>query len=368
MKRKIFLFFCIFTIAVTSAFGQKISKPTLTPKPVTDSQRKLIQEGIASHDAKKYDEAIAKYEAVLSENPDATLAIYELALTQYTKGDKDKALEAALRGSKYKSPELALFYGTIANIIDDRGKPKEAIKIYQDAIKILENEPDANSQLASIHYNLGVTYVRQKMYTEARGELKKAVEFNPGYASPHYLLSEVFYGSKYKVPSMLAASRFLSLEYATQRSDRAVSLILAVMAPAKKDPKTGNTTINLDFMAPEDEGSYAMYDLLIPTLGMVDDEKNKESQKPKTEEEKFADGMETVISMLSEDEKLKKTFVGKHYVPFFAEMKAKGYVKMFSYIILFKSGNKNVGAWIDGQGPKLQEFLDWAKAYRPSTK
>jgi tetratricopeptide (TPR) repeat protein len=125
-------------LAAFAAFAQKIEKPTLTPKPLTDSQQAMIREGIAHHDAKEYDKAIAKYEAVLKDNPDATLALYEMALSQYTKGDKTKAVETSLRGSKYRSQELALFYGTIANVIDDAGKPKDAIKLYNDALKLSE--------------------------------------------------------------------------------------------------------------------------------------------------------------------------------------------------------------------------------------
>jgi outer membrane protein assembly factor BamD (BamD/ComL family) len=42
--------------------AQKIEKPRLTAVPPTDAQRVLIDEGIAFHDRKRYDEAIRKYE------------------------------------------------------------------------------------------------------------------------------------------------------------------------------------------------------------------------------------------------------------------------------------------------------------------
>ncbi len=65
----------------------------------------------------------------------------------------------------------------MANAIDDVGKPDEAIKIYRDAIKMLDDKRH-DGHLSSLYYNLGVTYVRQKKYNEAGVELKKAVEYN----------------------------------------------------------------------------------------------------------------------------------------------------------------------------------------------
>ena len=89
----------------------------------------MIQEqGTALHDAKDYDAAIAKYEAVIAQNPDCTQAIYELSMTLYAKGDKEKSMEVANRGSKYISDELPLFYVTMANILDDYGKPRKPLR------------------------------------------------------------------------------------------------------------------------------------------------------------------------------------------------------------------------------------------------
>ncbi len=110
--KKYLLFVIVAIFLSASVFGQKIAKPTLTPKPVTDAQKAIIQDGIKLHDQKQFDGAIKKYEQVLAENPDATFAIYELALSYYTKGDREKAVETAVRGTKYRSQELPLFLGS----------------------------------------------------------------------------------------------------------------------------------------------------------------------------------------------------------------------------------------------------------------
>jgi len=344
-----------------SATAQKIEKPTLMPKDCTDAQKQTVREGIGLHDAKKYAAAVEKYQAVLTENPDCTLVMYELSMTYYAMGEKTKAMETAYRGSKYKSEDLPLFFLTMANVIDDIGKPGEAIKIYQDAIKMLEGDKDMVHHLSSVHYNLGVTLVRQKKYAEARVELKKAVEYNFKYPSPHYLLSIVYNGTKYKVPAFLAAARFLALEFNTARSQAAARVILDVLKPTPKDEKTGNINIFVDMNAPKDEGDFAMFELFLGTLTTV---KGKDDEN-KSENEMFADAVSTLIALVAENKSVKSTFVGKNYVPFVSEMKRRGYSDVLAYIVLYHSGSESAKTWLGANEGKLKEFIAWSKTYSP---
>ncbi len=363
VKKHLFIIAFV-AISIGSVQAQKIAKPTLTPKEPTSAQSAIINEGIKLHDQKQYDAAIAKYEQVLAENSDSTFALYELAMSLYTKGDKVKAMEVAVKGSKYNSTELPLFYMTIANVIDDVGKPDEAVKIYRDAIKILKDDKGLSKYLSNVHFNLGVTFVRQKKYLEARQTLKEAAEYNPGYASPHFLLSELFAASKYKLPAFLAGARFIALEYNTPRTDRAALTVKSTLQPAPKDEKTGNIQILIDMNAPTDEGDFAMFDLFLGTMMTVRDEKDN----GKSLEEIFADSIDSIIALVAEDKKLRSTFVGKNYIPFLAEMKQKGYSRSFSYIVLHKTGNQNALKWLTENSAKMVEFLTWAKSYNPEIK
>jgi len=354
----------LLTLSLISAFGigaaaQKIEKPTLQPKECTETQRQTVREGIALHDAKKFSEAVTKYQQVMTENPDCTLVQYELSMTYEAMGEKTKAMETAYRGSKYKSEDLPLFYLTMANLIDDVGKPKEAIKIYRDAIKMLKGEKDLVHHLSSVHYNLAVTLVRQKSYNEARAELKNAVEYNHQYASPHYLLSIVYNGTRYKMPAFLAAARFLSLEFNSQRSKIAANLIREILKPAPKDKDTGSINIFLDLNAPKDEGDFGMFDLLVGTLTTVrgDEDKNK------TDDEMFVDAVGTVIALMADNKDVKSTFVGKKYVPFMAELKRRGYADVLGYLVLYHSDSKGGLEWLTKNDVKLKEFITWSKAY-----
>lgn len=347
-------------VLATATFvtAQKIEKPTLTPKPCTDEQSQMVREGITLHDAKKYPDAVAKYEEVIAANPDCTLVIYELSMTYYAMGQKTKAMETAYRGSKYKSDDLPLFYLTMANCIDDVGKPEAAVKIYQDAIKMLEGDKDMVRHLSSVHYNLGVTLIRQKKLPEARVELKKAIEYNYQYASPHYLLARLYSDGKYKVPAFLAAARFLSLELTSQRSQIASQLIRQTLAPAQKDDK-GSINIFLDMNAPKDEGDFTAFEMFLGTLAIVQE---KDGEK-KTEEQKFVGAVGTLIALVAENKDVKKTFVGKQYVPFLAEAKRLGYSEVIGYLVLHHTGSEAARGWLTDNEAKLKEFVAWSKAY-----
>lgn len=348
---------CLFVIA---ASAQKLPKPTLTPKEPTSAQMATINAAVKLHDAKKYSDAIALYDKVLAENPDAVIAIYEKALSLYSAGEREKAMEVASLGAKYNSDTLALFYTLMANALDDVGKPDEAIKIYREAESMLKGDPSMKASLASVYFNLGITYFRQKKYAEARTELKHAVENNFSYASPHYTLSVIFNGTKYKVPALLAAMRFVSLEFGSDRTGQAIGIINSIMKPQNTDPKTGNTTITLDMNAPKDEGDFGSYDLILGIMSTATDK-----DKNKTENERFASGVDSFISMIVADKKLAGTFVGKNYVPYVAEMQSKGHVDAFCYMVLYISGNQDARKWLEANDAKLGAFLKWAKDYQP---
>jgi tetratricopeptide (TPR) repeat protein len=247
----------------------------------------------------------------------------------------------------------------MANVLDDVGKPESAVKIYRDAIKMLDGDPTMGHHLSSVHYNLGVTLVKQKKYNEARVELKKAVEYNHKYPSPHYLLALVYNGTQYKVPAFLSAARFLSLEYNTQRSQIAARLIQDILKPAGKNPKTGNTEIFLNLNAPADEGDFGMVEMLLGTLTTL----KGEGDEKKSESELFVDAVGTVMSLAIESKGVNSTFVGKNYVPFFQEVKKRGYAPVLGYMVLYHSGNEAAMTWLSKNDAKVKEFVSWAKSY-----
>ena len=90
----------ILLLTSTALAGQEIKPPKLTPVSQTDKHRDLLAEAVRLHDKGNYDGAIASYLEILKENPDDISALYELGFSYFVKGEYEKSLDIANKGSQ----------------------------------------------------------------------------------------------------------------------------------------------------------------------------------------------------------------------------------------------------------------------------
>ena len=162
------------------------------------------------------------------------------------------------------------------------------------------------------------------------------------------------------MPALLAAARLITLEINTERSRNASGIFQKIIKGNVSKEGENKITIALDFDAPKDEGDFGAYELIIGTLMAIDTDVSKN----KTDNERFADAVGTIISMLEEDEKLKNSFIGKTYIPFMRDLKLKGYVKEFAYLVLQQGGDDEAYKWLVDNGQNTIDFINWAKSYQ----
>ena len=342
---------------ITTAVAQQIDPPKLVPVASTESQTQVIREGVALHDRGDYPGAIAKYEAVLKENPDNVLAMYELAFSLSENKEYQKALDMAYKGAKYQSDLLTGFYLSIGNNLDLLGEPKKAIEVYKKAIKL---QPDDHL----LHYNLAVTYNSMSNPDEAKKSLKKAMLVNGNHPSSHLLLGTIWYRTRYKTPAMFAASRFLILEPRSRRSVSALAMLQEILrGGVREGQKPGEISILVDAATNKDEGDFGFVDM---TLGLTKAAGMLEKNKSKSEVQLFVEQLDTVLAIIGEsDAKGDKTkFTWKYYIPYFTEMKKKNYVEPFGYYISQTSNFAGVTEWLDANTARVNEFLSWSKNYQ----
>jgi len=357
MTKTILLLFLLALVVSSPVAAQKIDPPTLTPTPVTDSQKRLMQEGIALHDRGDYDGAIAKYQQVLNENPTSDWALYELAFSYQMKKDYRKSLEYGYKGVRYKSDKLGEFYVVIGNSLDDLGESKKAVDVYQRGIKI---QPDNHY----LYYNLAITYSRLNNLEEAKKNLKKAVFLNPDHASSHAALAQLFQNTRYRTPALFAVMRFLVIEPRSRRTASAYKIFSDILSGGATPGKNPNEiNIFMDLGAKKDEGDFGAIDL---TLGLSSAVGATEKNKNKTEAQRLVDQLNTLLAIVSEqDPKADKTkFTWRYYIPYFIELKQKNYVEPFAYYISQASGLPGVVEWLQANEARVNEFLSWSRSYQ----
>lgn len=357
MTQKILLSILLALLSCSYVVAQQIEPPKLTPKPASDSQKRLIQEGVALHDRGDYDGAIAKYEEALRENPDNDLALYELAYSYQMKKDYRKSLEFAYKGAQYKSNNLTGFYLLIGNNLDELGESKKAIEVYHVGIK---TTPDDNL----LYYNLAITHAKLNNLDEAKNNLKKAVLKNPNHPSSHGALAQVFQKTNYKTPALFAVMRFLVLE---PKSGRALTFnkIFSELLRSGVSPGKNPNEINIfvETGGKKDEGDFEAIEmaLALSRVGATTDK-----NKGKSEAQQLVDQLNTQLAIISEvDPKGDKSkFTWRYYIPYFIELKKRNYVEPFAYYISQASNLSEVTEWLQANSDKVNAFLNWSKGYQ----
>lgn len=356
MSRRLLPLLLLLAVCRVVAGGQ-VPEAKEPASPSTPKQTAIIREGVGLHERGDFDGAIRKYEEALAENPSNALALYEMAFAYQAKGDYRKSLEVATRGARYKSEQLGELYTIIGTSLDRLGEPQKAVEVFKKGIKL---DP-ANGML---HFNLAVTYHGLKKPEEARKSLKAALTRNPGHPTSHLMLSLLFFQGGYRVPALLAASRFLTLEPQTPRSAAALRVLLEVLGGGVRQGANPNEmTIFMDMGGKKDEGDFTSIDVI---LGLSAAAARTEKNKDKTQAEMLVEQMKTVLNVLSEspERKNENSFVHQYYVPYFAELKQRGHVEAFTYYALMSSGLPGVSEWVNSHSGRVQQFLIWSKQYR----
>jgi tetratricopeptide (TPR) repeat protein len=350
----VFVFFL-----VSTASGQKLEPPKQESTELTAQQKQTVKKGVALHDKGDYDGAIDRYQEVLKENPSNNEVLYEMAYSYYAKKDYSKSLDLAYRAAQLKSDLLPAIYVLIGNIQDEQGDSKKAIETYKAGIKIQPSNP-ANGAL---YFNMAIAYGRAGQLDEARVAVKKSASMNPKHAGGQLLLSNIFFKGEYRIPALLAACRFLILEPDSKRSDTALQIVQRVMQAGVSQGKNSNE-INI-FVSTEpkkkDEGDFSSIEAI---MGLVKAADYTEKNKGKSEAQLLVGNFESLLTFLGEAKsKDQSKFTWKYYVPYFLEMKKRGYIEPFVYYIHQRSDVPGVKEWLEKNGNKVLEFLNWSESY-----
>lgn len=356
MRAKISLLVMIVCLSSTTLYAAK-GKQAVETKP---EHEQLIREGITLHDEGKYKEAIERYDRVLAENPDDVLAIYEKTYAQTALHEYKNCEKLAKQALEYEGvPErlrqqLFVSRGTCQ---DESGSWKDAVKTYQQGSKEFPESP-------SLYFNLGVTFLRQNQLKDARESFQQALRRDPLHASSHLMLGRTYLSSQYKIPAVLALSRFLILEPASPRSAQAAQMLLnAVQGGVSLQGKgTGKVTITLapSSSVPKDEGDFGSLEIMLPMLvAGASMDKGKEKSHQENLQTLFA----VLFGALEPKSSDKAGFAESFYAPYFKQLSEKKFPDTFVGFAIRNLEGADDKAWLAANQQNVRDFLAWSEAY-----
>lgn len=234
----------------------------------------------------------------------------------------------------------------------------------KDAIKAFKEGIKFAPEFNSLYYSLGLTNFNMKEYDEAEKWFQESLLINPIHASSHYSLSLLV--SPQKAKSMLAKYNFLIIEPVGVRANKVYNSILAKQKEGVevKDEKTINVT--LDMIGNGDDFSTA--EMMI-AMGEVS--RNIEENKGKSDFEMFSENTKSFFLVLGElkekNPEKDKGFWWDFYVTFFYDLaKNESMYETFTYYISQDIDNTQIDSWLQKNDAKVDEFLAWVQNYKRS--
>lgn len=307
----------------------------------------LVREGVALHDEGKFDEAVAKYKEALKIDKKSSLVNYELGFTYFNQKEYEKALKPLNRVVKNNDKYLKEAYVSLGSCLDLLGKPIEAIKVYEKAIKQFSGN-------YLLHYNLALTQFNNNDQDGAEKNIIEALTANPSHPTSNYLLGIINANKNKRVKSLLALHFFLLLEPNSNRSPDALAMIKNLMTGgvSKKDEK--NIQINLGDLGAEDDFSAANLMLSLLTAGNMTDE-----NVGKTSQQLFYENTESFFGVIGKNEEGKTEIWYDLYVNFFANLMDSGNMEAYCYYISQSNGAEEK-KWMEDNEEKMGQFFKWA--------
>lgn len=351
----------VFALAIAYSGVAALPKPQRVPSAVTPEQMAVIREGVALHDQHNYEAAIIKYKQVLAANPWEVHALQELALTYLASKRYEDAISTAKLGIQCKSDSLPQFYMLIANALDEQGKRKEAIETYRAGVKL-------NPDIALLHYNLAISLRRAGEPAQAKSEAERAVRCDPRHASSHAVLAAIYNEMGYRIPAILAYSRFLELEPDSPRSKQMVPALLYLLTSGVTQGQD-KTQINITLVAPakqlQDEGDFEPAEMMMSLIVAA----NAMEEKKKT-----VSAYERLVSIYAglggalENSKPKNGFAAKYYAPYFAGLVREGHTEAFVAQSWKAAQIEGTANWETANEAKMEQFRNWSSSFRWPSK
>lgn len=331
MKKAFFIFFVF--ASTYSMYGQKSG---------VDS---IIYEGIKLHDKGKYAKALKIYKDVLEKHPNSAFANYEYAYTCNASGDLKNAIKYSKKVIDNDKEHVMGAYIIYGNSLDMSGKPHEAIKAYEKALKKYDHY--------MLLYNYALTCKKVGKPNMAYSSVIKAIKKNPWHVGSNILLSNIMLERGSKIKSILPL--YFAL-YSKPNSKISKDVYKTLKQYIYKGiTKKSEKNIYVNISTGEKDTSFLAAEVLVGTLVASE----IASKNDNTELQKFAEINNTIFSTLGELKKDQTGFWWDTYVDFLYNISKNNHTEVFSYYISLSQGDEVI-EWFDKNKDKLDKYKKWS--------
>ena len=161
---------------------------------LSDQARGYYANGYELHKKRKYRDAVIEFERAVTASPNYGEAYYLLGHCYHTLTDFDRSIKSfekavSLGFLPVKSEKaLSLVYPKAAAFSYQRGKYREAIRRYEQALE-LASEVDK----VTLFYQIGLAYLKSNREDDAIQSLVKATQINPNFMKAHKKLADIYH-------------------------------------------------------------------------------------------------------------------------------------------------------------------------------
>jgi len=302
------------------------------------NSRQHIKKAIDYHDDKEYTKADKLYSEVPKSDSLYHLALYERALTAYSLNKYDEAIAFCNEGLTLREGKSG-FYALLGNLYDEKKMPQKAIEIFNEALK----QFPYNQQM---YYNLAVVYSGIDSLNEAEINLIKSLKLNPFHFRSNYLLGQVNERKGKMVEALLCY--YMASVIQPRQTDAVAQLMVYLNGESKL------VSLASKYSGADNEK--------LPQFEQIEDILNsKIALNPKYKTKARINEVSVKQGQMLFDKLVYNpsidNFYMNYYVPFFVNIREKGYYEPFFYTIFSSFDGEQIQSWLKRKKSKQSKFI-----------
>ncbi len=252
----------------------------------------------------------------------------------------------------------------------------------KERLKETKRKLKADPLSPALNYELAAGLIAKGRTSQALEPLRTAARRQPRSPDPHLCLAELYDRDDYRVPAILALSRFLTLESSTPRAAVAAQELLDLIVDVETD-LSGKVVIGFDFGAPTYEGSFGgmriLLDMAVASVmaSLDPDQVALNEVHPELTQRALSwisgdgtratDDFSRMVAVIdrffslfpSEAPSRTASFVESEYLPFFASLRKRGFTAPFVHQVFSPVRLGGAAEWEQENGDALERYAAW---------